>query len=154
MSLEILTPFSRCIRVSRSIDPATFVATPGKWAAVAADGSLTAVVAGTPVKVNKLVIGSSSSNIYESNDVEVGRITTLEGPHGVRVKIDSTMYIGSPAAGDDLIVSSETGELGKLRLSVGATGSKTYEIVARVDEVGTGYLIITLISPRTITLGA
>jgi hypothetical protein len=143
--IEILTPLSKCIRVSRAIDPATFVAAPGSWAGVAADGSLVAVST-TPAKVNKLVIGSSSNNKYESHDVEVGRITTLEGPVGLRFKITSDHYVGTPGQGTYLVPSSEALELGKLRLIVGAT-TGTYENVARVEQAGTGFLICTLISP-------
>ena len=38
--LEILTPMNKIERVSRKINPATFVAAPGIWGQVEASGSL------------------------------------------------------------------------------------------------------------------
>jgi len=150
--LEILTPLAKCIRVSRSVDPDTFVALPGQWAEVSSDGSLVNV-SGAPVLVNKIVISSKTDNKYESHDVEVGRITTLEGPYGVRFKVDSNGYTGTVAVGDMLVVSNQTGEEGKLRRSAGLP-SATYEVVARIEQVnGTeGWIICELISPTTVSV--
>jgi ribosomal protein L23 len=150
--LELLTPMVKLERVSRSIDSATFVAAPGVWAQVQADGSLINVLAGVNAKVNKLNIGSASSNIYESHDVEVGRITTME-THGVRVKVDTAGYTGTPSFGDLLVVCSEALKLGKL-VSTDEAVNGTYEIVARVEEVNSssGYIIYRTLSPAMVTI--
>jgi hypothetical protein len=150
--LEILTPLVKVERVSRAIDSATFVALPGAWAQVQADGSLLNVATGVNGKLNKLVIGSASNNIYESHDVEVGRITTMES-HGVRVKCDSNGYTGTPTQGDMLVVCSETGKEGKL-ISVEEAANGTYEIVGRAEEVNAsaGTLIYRTLSPIMTTI--
>jgi hypothetical protein len=150
--LEILTPLNKVERVSRQIDPATFVAAPGIWAQVQTDGSLLNVLNTVKALVNKLVIGSASSNVYESHDIEVGRITTMES-HGVRCKVDSAGYAGSITHGDFLIVSSDTANLGKLVNLAGATSTGVYEVVARAEEVNStaGTLIFRTVSPYLIT---
>ena len=150
--LELLTPMSKLERVSRAIDPATFVAAPGIWGQVSADGSLINVATGVNAKLNKLVIGSASTNVYESHDVEVGRIASMESV-GVRVKVDTAGYTGTPAQGDFLVVSSATGKEGKL-IATGAAASGTYEIVARAEEVNSsaGFIIFRTVSPTSITI--
>lgn len=152
--LEILTPLAKCVRVTRSIDTATFVAKPGIWAEVASDGSL-ANVAGAAVLVNKMVMSSASDNEYESHDVEVGRITTLEGPYGVRFKVDSEGKVGTIVQGDMLVVSNQATEEGKLRVSAGLPAG-TYEIVARCEQVDNtaGWIIAELVSPSTVTIAS
>ena len=150
--LEILTPLAKLERVSRQIDPTVFVATPGIWAQVQADGSLLNVANTVKAKVNKLVIGSASLNVYESHDVEVGRITTLE-TIGARVKVDGEGYAGTIAQGDFLLVSSDTASLGKLITLATASSTGIYEYVARAEEVNTaaGYLIFRTVSPALVT---
>lgn len=142
--LEVLTPLSKCHRVSRKIDAATFVAAPGIWAQVQADGSLVNVATGTPPPVAKLVIGNASANSYESHDVEVGRITTLEAPIGARVKVDSAGYTGSPSAGDALTVDETASSEGKLK-----TAASTDIVVANCEEVDAtaGTITFSLASP-------
>jgi len=137
--LEILTPLTKVERVSRQIDPSTFVAEPGIWAQVNA-------------KINKLVIGSASQNPYESHDIEVGRITTMES-FGVRCKVDTVGYSGVIADGDFLVVSSAASTLGVL-MSTAAVAAGTYEIVARAEEVNTvaGYIVFRTVSPTMITI--
>ena len=154
--LELLTPMNKLERVSRSIDAATFVAAPGIWAQVQADGSLLNALNNVRAKVNKLVIGSASTDKYESHDVEVGRITTLE-TLGCRVKTDTagfgTTIDGSLASGDLLLVSSKTETLGKLLVTSTSTancgGAGDYEVVARLEEVSVtgGYVVYRTISP-------
>lgn len=150
--LEILTPLNKLERVSRQIDPATFVAAPGIWAQVQADGSLLNVLNTVKAKINKLVIGSASSNQYESHDVEVGRVATLESI-GCRVKVSNTGYAGTIAQGDFLLVSSDTASLGKLITLATASSTGVYEYVARAEEVNTadGYIIYRTISPVLVT---
>jgi hypothetical protein len=150
--LELLTPMQKLERVSRQIDPSTFVAAPGIWAQVEADGSLLNVANTVKAKVNKLVIGSASLDKYESNDVEVGRITSLE-TIGCRVKVDGAGYAGTIAQGDFLIVSSDTASLGKLITVATASSAGNYEVVARAEEVNTaaGYIIYRTVSPYIVT---
>jgi len=146
--LEILTHLNKSERVSRKIDSSNFVATPGIWGAVQADGSLANIADDAATVINKLVITSSSSSVYESHDVEVGRITTLESV-GVRIKMDSAGYALTPAFGDYLMVSSTAAYAGKL-VSVGdeveAAGNR--EVVARCEQVNAdGTIIIRTITP-------
>ena len=149
--LEILTPLNKVERVSRSIDPATFIAAPGIWAQVQTDGSLLDVTAGSNALVNKLVMGSATNNVYESNDIEVGRVTTMESL-GVRVKVDTNGYAGTVAFGDLLVVSSEAASLGKL-IHLATASSGTYEYVARCEESNSvaGYIVFRTISPALVT---
>lgn len=155
--LDILTPLIKLERVSRKVDPATFTAVPGVWVKVQADGSLVNVTEDTPSTMNKMVISSASSNIYESHDVEVGRITTLES-HGYRATIDSDGYTGSPSQGDLLAVSDKSGAIGKLFSITETPNSEwgTYEVVARCEEVDAvnGTITIRTISPYTVAMTA
>jgi hypothetical protein len=148
--LEILTHLNKSERVSRKIDAANFSAVPGIWARVQADGSIAADADSEDGGIHKLVLTSASDNIYESHDVEVGRITTLE-TIGTRVKVDTEGYAGSKSLGDFLMVSTEADTKGKLVSTVGdeeagETGAR--EIVARVEQVNTdGTIIYRTISP-------
>jgi len=151
--LEILTPMNKIERVSRKITPSSFTAEPGIWGEVQSDGSLANVTVNTPGTITKLVITSASSNVYESHDVEVGRITCMES-HGVRIKVDSegfTGAIGNITVGGKLAVSDKTDGLGKLFDTSVKPNSEAgdYEVVARVEEVNTssGYIIYRTLSP-------
>ena len=148
--LEILTPMNKIERVSRKINSSTFVAAPGIWGQVEAAGSLKNVVVNVPSLLSKLVISSASSNVYESHDVSVGRITTAESI-GIRVKVDSAGYTGTPTQGRLLAVSDKGVELGKLFDIVEKPNTEvgTYEMVARCEEIDatTGYMIYRTISP-------
>jgi len=148
--LEILTPLSKVHRVSRVIDPANFTAEPGVWAEVQSDGSLANITESSPTQLNKMVITSASDNIYESHDVEVGRISTVED-HGIRCKVDSVGFHGTISQGDDLYVSSEVGEAGKLTNAAGITETGDHELVAKAEVVGTDYIIFRTLSPTIVT---
>jgi len=151
MSMEILTPMNKVERVTRKIAPATFVAVPGIWAVLGTTGILTNVATAVNALVNKLIIGNASSSVYESHDVEVGRIATMES-HGIRIKVSSTGYsAATPVAGDRLVVSSAAGTEGLLMPSDEAAAG-TYEIVGRIEEVLTGYIIFRTLSPTYITV--
>src|SRR5271169_3204281 len=86
--LDIKTPLSKCVRVSRKVPTTGFTALPGVWLNINNDGSAQNVALNTAPAVAKLNIGTFTGNTYESNDVEVGRITTLE-TIGARVQVDS-----------------------------------------------------------------
>lgn len=148
--LNILTHFNKIERVSRLIDPDNFVAAPGLWAAMDATGGIENVTTDTPAVLNKLVIGNASSNIYESHDVSIGRITTVESP-GVRCEVDSEGYSGTIVQGERLIVSTTDGTEGKL---VGVTNEAeaagSYEVVAVCEKIDATAGILTF---RTIQSG-
>lgn len=147
--LEILTPMNKIERVTRQIDPDNFVAAPGIWAEVEAAGSIKNVVTDTPALINKLVMGNASSNVYESHDVSIGRITTMES-FGVRCKVDSEGYAGTIAQGALLIVSTKTGQEGKLvSVDEETEAAGDYEIVAKTEQVDAtaGWIIFKTVSP-------
>lgn len=151
--LEILTPMSKLTRVSRRIDAANFLAVPGIWAKVNSTGGLDNIATGVPALGTRIVISNASSNVYESHDIEVGRITTVETP-GVRCKVDTAGYVDSAnvAVGLDLVVSADAGEEGKLAV-IADVANGTYEVVARVEEFDAVNNILTYltVSPRTVT---
>jgi len=153
--LEILTPMNKIERVSRKIDASTFVAAPGLWGQVEAAGSLKNIVANIPATISKLVISSASSNVYESHDVSVGRITTSES-HGIRIKVDTAGYTGTPTQGRLLAASDKAAGLGKLFDIVEKPNTEVgdYEIVARCEEFDatTGYMIYRTLSPVVQTI--
>jgi len=151
--LEIFTPMNKIERVSRVVDPDNFVAAPGIWGYIDTDGSIKNQVTDTPKVLNKLVITSKSSNIYESHDVEVGRITSMES-FGVRVQVDSEGYDGTINQGDKLVVSTADGSEGKLVSTAETSETGDYEVVARAEEVNTtdGWIIFRTLSPVVETL--
>ena len=151
--LEILTHFKKLERVSREIDARTFVASPGIWAKLNSDGSLSNVVINTPAKINKLVIGHSTGNKYENNDTVVGRITTIEN-FGIRCRASYQLYVGVINIGDRLAVSTAADTLGKLISVEEAYETGTYEVVARAEEahVSQGYIIFRTVSPEMVTI--
>jgi hypothetical protein len=151
--IEILTPIRKPERVSRLIDPSTFVAVPGIWAVLNNDGSLSNVVNDTPAKVNKMVITSRSGNKYESLDTSLGRITTMESI-GIRCKLSFGLYVGVINIGDRLVVSTDPDTLGKLISAESGYETGDYEVVARAEEVhiSEGWIIIKTASPEMVTL--
>jgi hypothetical protein len=140
--LEILTPLAKCIRVTRNIDIANFTAVPGLWAWMDTDGSIKDQVATTVQKINKIVMTSATDNIYESHDIEAGRITTLEGPLGLRFRVDTACFTGTPNPGDDLVVCVDAGKLGMLAALADVTQAGTYEVVARAEQISAGNWMI------------
>jgi hypothetical protein len=92
--LDVKTPLSKIHRTSRRVNKDTFLASPGLWAYVTT-GNVLANIASTSTnqaqpKVLKIVMGNASSNQYESNDIEVGSISTLEGVF--RATVDGSGY--------------------------------------------------------------
>ena len=149
----ILTPMSKLDRVSRQIDPDTFTATPGIWAVLNTNGTLTNVVANTPNLVNKMVINQRTTSKYESHDTAVGRIATMESI-GTRVMLSYSLYVGVINQGDRLVVSTDSDTLGKLISAEETYETGTYEIIARCEEahITAGYIIIRTVSPSLISL--
>ena len=144
--LDVKTPLTKCHRVSRKIDTANFVGVPGIWVEIDSDGSAKNVTGASPT-VAKLLIGNASSNVYESHDVEVGRISTLELPIGLRAAVDSDGYAGTINQGGQLSVDAN----GKL---VEATASATHKIVALCETIDTtaGIMTFTTASPFEVVI--
>ena len=91
---DVKTPLSKIHRASRRI-PSGFVAVPGVWAYVDNNGQLnniptTATATTQQPKVLKPVLGNASANIYESQDIKVGSIATLETTF--RAAVDGNGY--------------------------------------------------------------
>jgi len=147
--LEVLTPLNKVERVSRSIDSSNFVAVPGIWGALGTTGALTNITTGVESGLRKLIISSASSNVYESHDIEVGRITTVES-FGIRVKVDTEGYVHQVDQGDFLVVCAEDGSEGKL-VAVSQAAAGDYYRVAQIEEVDEANSTITY---RTITPSA
>jgi hypothetical protein len=149
--IEILTPLNKLERVSRKVDPTTIgPVSPGIWGEVQSNGSLEQITVNTPGTITKLIINSASDSIYESHDVEVGRITTMESI-GARVKVDSEGFTGTPTQGNLMAASDKTAGLGKLFDITEKPNSEAgdYEIVARCEEYNatTGILTYRTLSP-------
>ena len=91
---DVKTPLSKLHRATRRITVGSFVAVPGVWAAVNASGNLiniaTNLTSGAQPKVLKPVLGNASTNVYESNDIKVGSIATIESPF--RASVDGVGY--------------------------------------------------------------
>jgi hypothetical protein len=153
MSLEILTPLDKLHRVSRKVDKDTFVIEPGQWGEVKADGSLENITTDTPGVITKLVMSNVSDNVYESHDIEVGRATTVEDI-GYRFQVDSTGFVGTAAFGEFYAVSDKAPNEGKLFDIAEKPTSEAgnYEVVARCEEVGTGYRVFRTVSPEITTV--
>lgn len=151
--LQILTPMSKVERVSRQIDASVFRATPGLWAKLQNDGSLLNIVEDTPAKINKMVIGSRSGNIYEGHDTAHGRIATMES-FGIRCKVSTNLYTGDISLGDRLVVSTDGDTLGQLTSAETTAETGSYEVVGRVEEINTveGYMIFRTVSPEMVSL--
>jgi hypothetical protein len=141
---------SKLTRVSRKVNPATLVAVPGVWLSIDATGIASNVQTSTAPLVAKLCIGSNSANPYESHDVEVGRITTLE-TIGVRCGVDSDGFHGSSITqGALLSVDTSAGYEGQLKAAV--KGDVAVAVAEGYDSA-TGVLTFTTCSP-IVTLAA
>ena len=140
-------------RVTRKVDASTFVMVPGLWAEQQTDGSVVNVTAGSPAVINRLIITSSSGgvNVYETQDVKVNRITSLESP-GMRCECDSDVCVlAGLAIGEDLVVSTEVGAEGKLAATT-QVADGDYEIVARVLAIANGILTFVTVSSYMVTI--
>jgi hypothetical protein len=145
--VQVLTPLKLLERVTRQINE-NFFEWPGRWAVVNTDGSLSNQIPGVNAAISKLVIGCRPFNKYEGHDSSVGRVTTLEG-HGFRVKVNSVGFSGSVNLGDRLVVSSAEASDGKLVSLELTAPSGTYEVVARVEELGPNseWIVYKTLSP-------
>lgn len=150
MALEVLTLLSKATRVSRTCDPETLVGEAGLWVELNAAGGVLNVGATKP-KIAKMLFNGNSANAYESHDVSLGRITTLE-TIGARCKVTGAFYKGVVNAGDDLYVNfNDTEDNGKL-CSAQVTGAGSYNVVAKAEEVGSSYIVFSMVSPISLTI--
>ena len=137
------------VGVSRQIeDVSAFVAHPGLWGALNADGTIKNVPESTPSKITKLIVGSCSANPYESQDVKgSGRITTIEDV-GFRFSCDNENFTGEPGVGSFMAVSDQ--DAGKLFDLANPPNGEVgdYEAVARVEELflGDGVVVCRALS--------
>jgi len=145
------TMFGTLTRTSRRIDTDTFISLPARWGVLSGE-TLVGVTTGSPGILNKFPLTDFLGTDYESQDLKIGRITTLETP-GTRVTVNLEGYVEGIVKNEDLIVSVESGEEGKLRSANGATPG-TYEIVARCQSVDNDLQSMTwvLLSPRSIVV--
>jgi len=143
---------SKLDRVSRQIDHTTLKSLPGQWAVIQVDGTLlNPAPDSTGNKCMALLATRNSLNIYEANDVKVDHITTLE-TYGFRYQVGAVGADGQFDMGDDCVVSTNQGTLGKL-VSVNYTGETgLYEIVARVEQIIGQQIVFRTLSPVMITL--
>ena len=148
--IEILTIYDKWHRVNRKIDVDSFLIDAGKWAVLKDTGLLANITTATPEDGNcKLVITSVTDSVYESHASSTGRVTTCETP-GVRVKIDSDLYVGTITVEDKLAVAVDAGNEGKL-FSIADAGNGQpagdYQVVAVAEEVNSteGYIVYRLI---------
>ena len=92
--LDVFTPLSKLHRPARRVnDVSTFTANPGVWAYLASDKLYNITSTSTnqaQPQVLKPILGYASTSQYESNDIQVGRIATLEGVF--RAQVDSNGY--------------------------------------------------------------
>ena len=152
--LTILTPLSKLHRISRKIDKSNFEAVPGIWGTLDAAAELANITTDLPSVNCELVINSASLNQYESHDIEVGRISTINEP-GVRCSVDEEGYVDSVnvVIGVDLVVAVDAGDEGKLSTVADITKTGDYAIVARCIAMDATNNVMTYItvSPRTVT---
>lgn len=149
--VQIKTLLNKVHRVSRPIVAAGITATVGLWVELT-DGKLQDITTNTPGSMNKFPFDPGSNNIYESHDKIIGRFTTIE-TEGVRIQVNIKGYVPGMTKGDDLVVSVEAGQEGKLKKAANAAPG-TYEVVARCEEIDNVNEIMTwsLCSPRYVTI--
>ena len=149
--LEVLTLLSKCTRVPRACDDMSLVGQPGLWVAVQADDSVANVTNGAQSLISKMLFYSSSSSVYESHDISVGRISTIETT-GIRFKTD--MYLGTPAQGDLMYVAYSEGSAaagnGKLRSVPATTGTFYAVALCEMYNAAGAYIIGETISRQKI----
>lgn len=151
MSFQLLSILSKTQRVSRVCDPDTLIAEAGTWVELNSDGSVALVGVSAP-KVSKLLYNGNSDSMYESHDVALGRITTLE-TIGARVQVSSDFLVGDMNQGDDLYVVYNTeSDNGKLA-SAQEAADGTYTVVGKVEQVNAdGSICYSTVSPVKVTI--
>ena len=168
--LDIKTPLSKLHRVARKVDASSFSASPGLWAYLDSGEAKNISATSSQPKVLRLVLGNASSSQYESNDVESGRIATLE--HVFRASVDDTGFQEVGGNGTSTItdgysegaelsvayttstdgtnaLSCQTTDLGKLRPISTSTNDNGQIVVARVESYDStnGILTFNTVTP-------
>ena len=138
--LSVKTPLSKLHRATRRLDPSTFVAAPGLWAYVdSADGKIKNIASTSTNQsqktVLKIVLGNASTNQYESNDIEVGSIATLEGIF--RAQVDSNGFQvligGTGTQATTAVTYAEGDELTVAYKVTSATANTSYAFAQAAD---------------------
>lgn len=139
--LDVKTPLIKCVRVSRKIDIVNFIGQAGVWIKVNSDGSASNITTNSAPTVAKLCIGTHTDNAYESRDVDVGKITTME-TIGARCDVDSIGFNGTNfPSGSYLTIDVSAGNEGKLKI---ANSGDTIFAVTEGYNSETGVLTFTL----------
>jgi len=144
---EVLTQMATVHRVTRKVDPGNFILVPGRWADFV-NGVIQNVTTHTPAVITKLVVSNASTSLYESHDIKVNRVTTLE-EFNVRCRANGiTCVMTGLTTGAPLVVSTEPGDEGKLAV-VSQVSSGTYTVVARVVSINIedGTMVFINVSP-------
>ena len=130
--LNILTPLTKVHRATRRIDADNFVAAPGLWAYINSSGVLTNIARTSTSQaqpaVLKIVLGNASTNQYESNDVEVGSISTVES--FFRAAVDTNGYAKFASDGTSTMAYAQGADLSVgYRIHTDATGTSAVGFV-------------------------
>ena len=154
---EVLTLLTKTSRIPRTCDPDTLVGEPGIWVELMGDGSVVNVGATAPL-IAKVLFNGNSSSVYESHDVSIGRISTLETV-GARCHETADHLVGTINRGDKLYVTFGSaavtaGTTGRLA-SINQASAATYTSVATCEEVqADGSIVYTIDQPTSITVAA
>ena len=162
---DVKTPLSKIHRASRRIaSPTTFVAVPGVWGYIDNSGNInniptTATATTQQPQVLKPVLGNASANIYESQDIKVGSVATLETTF--RAAVDGNGYQKVVGNGGTTINNLTNYPQGA-DLSVGyittatATTDKTYSLLAdlgKLKPAQTGEVVVARVEQLDATNG-
>lgn len=136
--LNVLTPLNKVHRASRRVDASTFVAAPGLWAYVTTQNILANIASTstnqTQPQVLKIVLGNASSNQYESNDIEVGSISTVEGIF--RAQVDTNGYAKYASDGTSAMTYSQGAALSVgYRITGTATSAVGFVLAADIGKL-------------------
>jgi hypothetical protein len=142
--LNILTLLNKTVRVTRQVNLSGFTIEPGMWVQVDNDGVVSNITTGTAPATAKLCITPVTGNTYESHDVKVGHITTME-TIGCRYEVSNVGFTGGYLSkGAYLTVDTTAGNKGKLRYALG--GERVVAVVEKYDS-GAGLLTCMIVSP-------
>jgi hypothetical protein len=131
--LDVKTPLSKVHRATRRIATG-FAAAPGLWAYVTTGNVLTNIAAtSTQPKVLKIVLGNASTSQYESNDVTVGSISTLEGVFRASVDTNGYQKLASDGSTDLSTLYTQGAELTVAYTTSNATGTSDVSAALAAD---------------------
>lgn len=163
---DVKTPLSKLHRATRKISTG-FTAAPGSWAYVDNSGVLnniptTATATSQQPAALKPVLGNASANTYESNDIKVGSIATIESPF--RATVDGVGYEKSNAGGTSINNTTnypQGADLSVAFLTTSSTGATTatnliYSAIAdlgKLKPAQTGEIVVARVESLDATAG-